>query len=50
MLSGQYEVNIDKTGLQNGTQLISQESFVVEVKSGEDVANAIFLVSVEKKR
>src|SRR6185369_16421536 len=50
MLPGRYEVKIDKAGLAEGMQLISPESVVVEVKSGEEVSNVVFLVAVEKKQ
>jgi hypothetical protein len=50
MLPGSYEVRIDQAGLAEGMQLISPESLVVEVKSGEESANVVFLVAKEKKQ
>lgn len=50
MLPGSYEVRIDKAGLAEGMQLISSESIAVEVKSGEETANVVFLVAMQKKK
>lgn len=50
LLPGKYTVKIDQTGLAEGMKLVSQDSYQVEVKSGEEVKGVVFLVMVEKKQ
>ncbi|RII28997.1 MAG: hypothetical protein CXR31_03765 [Geobacter sp.] len=49
LLPGRYEVRIDTTGLSAGMKLVTPDRYTVEIKSGEELKDIIFLIATEKK-
>lgn len=50
LLPGSYKLRIDTSGLAEGTKLISPEVIAVEIASGGEVKDLVFLAAKEQKR
>jgi hypothetical protein len=49
LMPGHYEVRLDTTGLPEGSKLVTPDRFSVEVKSGDELKDIVFLLVTEKK-